>query len=135
MSRSGYCDDIEQWELIQWRGAVSSALRGKRGQEFLRELLAGLDAMPEKRLIANDLIREGEVCTLGVIGQTRGVDISTLDPEDSDHVAKVFDIAPAMAKEIVFMNDEFPVRTETPEQRWLRMRAWVAAQIREEEAA
>lgn len=52
MSRSGYadwCDD--NWAMIRWRGAVASAVRGKRGQAFLRELATTLDAMPEKRLI------------------------------------------------------------------------------------
>ena len=38
MSRSGYSDDLDNWDLIRWRGQVSSAIRGKRGQGFLREL-------------------------------------------------------------------------------------------------
>ncbi|ENQ7660184.1 hypothetical protein ACEQOL_006537 [Pseudomonas aeruginosa] len=38
MSRSGYCDDLDNWSLICWRGAVSSAIKGKRGQAFLIEL-------------------------------------------------------------------------------------------------
>jgi hypothetical protein len=46
MSRSGYSDDHSEWDLIRWRGAVASAIRGKRGQAFLRELLVALDAMP-----------------------------------------------------------------------------------------
>jgi hypothetical protein len=37
MSRSGYSDDLENWSLIRWRGAVASAIRGRRGQAFLRE--------------------------------------------------------------------------------------------------
>jgi len=43
MSRSGYVDngDIEQWDLIRWRGAVASAIRGKRGEE-LRAKIAEL---------------------------------------------------------------------------------------------
>lgn len=32
MSRSGYSEDLDMWDLIRWRGAVKSALRGKRGQ-------------------------------------------------------------------------------------------------------
>ena len=39
MSRSGYCDELEQSELAMWRGQVASAIRGKRGQAFLVELL------------------------------------------------------------------------------------------------
>lgn len=45
MSRSGYCDDGDygQWEMIMWRGAVTSAFRGKRGQAFLKEMLDSRD--------------------------------------------------------------------------------------------
>lgn len=58
MSRSGYSEDYDgdHWDLIRWRGAVASSIRGKRGQAFLREALAALDAMPEKKLITGDLI-------------------------------------------------------------------------------
>ena len=34
MSRSGYTDECDGWELVRWRGAVNSAIRGKRGQAF-----------------------------------------------------------------------------------------------------
>jgi hypothetical protein len=43
------------WSHIRWRGAVASAIRGGRGQAFLREMLAAMDAMPVKRLVANEL--------------------------------------------------------------------------------
>ncbi len=43
MSRSGYCDDgpsdqEEQWAMIRYAGQLASAKRGKRGQQFFREL-------------------------------------------------------------------------------------------------
>lgn len=128
MSRSGYSDDCDGWELIRWRGTVAKATKGARGQTLLRELLEALDAMPQQRLIEGELELNGEVCALGCIGQRRGVDMSDLEPEDSDAVAGVFNIAPALVKEIVFMNDE-GWYAETPEQRWTRMRSWVATQI------
>jgi hypothetical protein len=107
MSRSGYHDDCENnWGLICYRGAVNSAINGKRGQAFLRELLAALDAMPEKRLVTNELEADGEHCTLGVLGQARGIDMSTIDPEDPAQVSKAFGIAESMAREIVWENDE-----------------------------
>lgn len=108
MSRSGYTDDDgdDPLALGRWRGRVASALRGKRGQEFLRELAASLDAMPEKRLIAHELKTEGQFCTLGVLGDARGIDLAKLDPEDYDGVAEAFGIAPCMAQEIVYENDE-----------------------------
>lgn len=56
MSRSGYSYDIEDpRELGRWRAQVASATRGKRGQRLLLDLLAALDAMPEKRLVTGVL--------------------------------------------------------------------------------
>lgn len=104
MSRSGYSDDCEGLNL--WRGAVERALKGKRGQAFLKELAAAMDAMPEKRLIADELQADGGFCTIGVLGHARGLDMARIDPHDSDQVSKVFGIAPAMAREIVYENDE-----------------------------
>ena len=132
MSRSGYTDECEGWDLIRWRGAVRSATCGKRGQTLLRDLLATLDAMPVKRLIAGELEQEGEVCALGALGVARGLNLSTIDPDDPEVVAKTFNIAPALAQEIVFENDEGAWGKESPENRWVRVRAWVAQQIKEE---
>ena len=133
MSRSGYGEDCEQWDLIRWRGAVASAIRGKRGQAFLREMLAALDAMPEKRLIGHTLECDGDVCALGSVGRARGIAMSELDPEDRRNVAHVFGIAPAMAAEIVFENDEGCGywHLEDWEERWHRMRAWVVSNLKE----
>lgn len=127
MSRSGYDDDCDGWALVRWRGAVSSAMRGARGQALMRDLLGALDAMPEKRLIAESLEAGGEVCALGCLGRTKGIDVSQLNPENAEAVARTFDIAPALAREIVFVNDNR--WRETEEQRWIRMRAWVARKI------
>jgi hypothetical protein len=73
---------------------------------------------------------------------------------DADALAREFDIAPSMAAEIVYVNDEaddgrwqlgpyapdpwpdWPQYgrfvPETPEQRWARVRAWVAEQLHDE---
>lgn len=149
MSRAGYCDDgwdFEQWNYIMHRGAVTSAFRGKRGQLFLLELLAALDRMPVKRLIAHELVETDyvtcshwglheteSVCAIGAVGKRRGVDMSRLDPEDYHTVAGTFGVAEAMAREIVYINDEGGncYHTETPEQRYERIHAWVRSQIRE----
>ena len=116
MSRSGYSDDCEdQWGLIRWRGAVASAIRGKRGQQALREILAALDALPEKRLAAESLVTaDGEFCTLGALGRARGVDMAPIDPEDREAVAKAFGVAEALAAEIMYLNDE-----HTNDWKWL----------------
>lgn len=134
MSRSGYQDDLEQQDLAMWRGRVASAMRGKRGQRLLKDVLAALDAMPEKRLIAHELVADGEVCTLGAVGRTRGVvDLDKLDPEDHDTLAERFDVAPCLIQEIEYENDEGgPWNNgdgETPEQRFERVRKWIARHI------
>ena len=134
MSRSNYSDDMENgWALIRWRGAVASALNGARGQAFLRELLASLDALPDKKLIAGDLMAQsGEVCALGAVGVARAIPMDALDPEDASSVADTFGIAEAMSREIVWINDEAVAYSETPEARWQRVRKWVQQQIKKE---
>jgi hypothetical protein len=115
MSRSGYSEDCEtDWAWICWRGAVNSGINGKRGQKLLKELLVALDEMRDKKLIANDLVSDGQYCALGVVGKKRDINLNELDPQDSELVAKQFDISNALAREIVFMNDEGGFYSETP---------------------
>lgn len=161
MSRSGYSDDCEGLNL--WRGAVERSIRGKRGQAALKELAAAMDEMPNKVLAAESLVTEdGEFCTLGVLGQARGIDMNAIDPEDWDAVAAKFNLAPAMVREIVYENDEVlddykwvdvevygptrpferrvrSVRVTIPEEtlgplRWTRMRQWVKSNLIKEPA-
>jgi hypothetical protein len=130
MSRSGYSEDIDDnWSLICWRGAVASAIRGKRGQALLREAIAALDALPAPRLTRAELEANGEVCFLGAVGRTRGIDMTTLNPEDLASVTAAFDISGALAREIFWENDETQ-RQETPEERFDRMRRWAESNLR-----
>lgn len=162
MSRSGYNDDCDDNLAVgRWRGAVNSAMSGKRGQALLRELLEALDAMPDKRLFSGGFKRaDGEFCTLGVIGDKRGTKMDDLgDDEDGCDMRKVgerFGIAPAMAAEIMYHNDEYaadeyrwvdieicgPMRPwdrrvksvqvlneNHPQERWQAMRDWIASQL------
>lgn len=153
MSRSGYSDDCDSWALIRWRGAVASAIRGKRGQAFLSEVLAALDAMPVRELAADSLANHaGQFCTLGAVGAARGVELAKLEEQDRDVIAAAFGIPEALAAEIMFENDErerrvyverhgpprpgydpygigWDVRDATGAERWARMRKWVADQI------
>lgn len=128
MSRSGYHDDLDdEWALIRWRGAVASAIKGKRGQAFLREMIAALDALPEKCLVSQELATPaGEVCAMGAVCRARGVDVSEVDPDDYSTVAGVMGLSEAMVREIANENDE---RCLTPEQRWESMRKWAVAQL------
>lgn len=130
MSRSGYDDYIDDnWAVIQYRGQVASAMRGKRGQQFLSDLVKALDALPEKRLIAGDLEQDGCVCAIGSVGKMRGVEMVGLDPDDAETVASTFDIAHQLAREVVWENDEGGCWKETPERRWQRMRDWAERQL------
>ena len=124
MSRSGYVDDCEDPLVLgRWRAQVRSAMRGKRGQAFLRELADAMDAMPEKILIANELINEdGDCCAIGVVCKARGIDVSKIDHEDPKHVGNAVGIARQLAAEIEYENDEGWYGSETPEARWVRMR-------------
>lgn len=144
MSRSGYHDDFNDWSLICWRGAVVSALRGKRGQAFLKEMLVALKALPFHVLAKNELETSTPmslshwgmhpvetVCALGAVGKARGIDMSNLDPEDSATISHVFGIAEAMAREIVYINDECDYyNISSPEKRYYEMMDWIWNQIR-----
>lgn len=125
-----------------WRGNIARATRGRRGQRFFRELLAALDAMPEKRLIRGDLeTREGAVCALGALRKAKGLSLTAIRDSDWDELGEAFDVAPMLTQEVMYMNDEHRVydreayryiHDETAEQRWQRMRKWVAEQIQPE---
>lgn len=131
MSRSGYSYDCEN--LWLYRRSVDNALAGRRGQAFLQELLATLDAMPAKRLIVHELAVHGEACAIGSVGVARKLDMSEIDPDEPWEVAGAFGIATCMAQEIVYINDECGAASETPEKRWERVRKWVAEQIHAEQ--
>ena len=115
MSRSEYTDECDDDPLAhgRWRQAVKRALEGKRGQAMLRELVEALDAMEDKRLYPGSFATaDGEFCTLGALGARRGTKMDDLgDEDDCDTriVGQRFGIAPAMAAEIMYLNDEYAV--------------------------
>jgi hypothetical protein len=145
--------------------ARSRARSAARGQAFLRELLAALDAMPDKRLTTGELQADGDFCSLGVVGQARGLDLSKIDTENWEQLSREFGISEAMAREIMWENDESvddedwvdieihgPVRPHWPDygshtrsvrvhrgdgphRRWAYMRKWVSSQIKTQGAA
>lgn len=163
MSRSGYSDDYgddDPLALGRYRAQVNSAIRGKRGQALLRELLAALDAMPDKRLVAGELEAGGQFCALGVVGQARGLNLASIDTYDVESLGPKFNIAEQLAREIMWVNDDFvsnwryvdveicgPLRPwdgryatirvaneRAGEQRWREVRAWVEKHIAKEAA-
>lgn len=125
MSRSGYLYDLSNWDLIRWRGQVTSSIKGQRGQRLLKDLAEAMDSMSNKRLITDELKTVGgEYCALGTVGLRRGLDMDNIDPHNYEIVAEKFDITAQLAQEIVYQNDEVGYN-ETPEQRWQRIRDWV----------
>ena len=142
MSRSGYHEDSTEWSYICWRGAVTSAIRGERGQAFLIGLGQLMDEMPEKKLIKDSFVNDCGMCTLGVAANALNIQTDDLiikydyfsDDEsevDNKKLAERLNIAEAMAREIQYMNDEHGswLGEETPEKRWRRMREWVRENI------
>ena len=120
-----------------WRGAVSAAIKGKRGQAFIVEAICALDAMPSKRLITDSLQdpARGEFCTLGVVGASRGMDMVALKNVDPEEIGKAFGISKAMSAEIMFINDDYGEsegnNREKQERRWSRMRCWLESNLLE----
>lgn len=159
MSRSGYCDDYgddDPLALGRYRAQVASAIRGKRGQVLLHELLEALDAMPDKRLVAGELEADGQFCALGVVGKARGLNLASIDTYDVESLGPKFNIAEQLAREIMWVNDDHvrderwvwveicgPMRpweshkqqVSVPNEnagfeRWQTVRNWVAARLR-----
>lgn len=130
MSRSGYVDDME--DVLQYgrfRGVIASATRGKRGQQFFRDLITALDAMPVKELGADAMVDErGCDCALAALSRHRGGDPQRLDPENHEALGKEFNIASQLAQEVMFMNDDY---TRNASGRWLWVREWAQEQIKE----
>lgn len=58
----------------RWQGQLMSQIRGKKGQAFLRELLASLEAIPDKRLTEGAIAKDGCVCALGAVALKRRTD-------------------------------------------------------------
>jgi hypothetical protein len=114
MSRSGYTDDNDD-PLAQgrWRQVVKRSLEGARGQALLRELVEALDAMEDKRLYPGSFATaDGEFCALGALAAKRGTKTDDLGDDyecDTAQVGQRFGIAPAMAAEIMYLNDEYAV--------------------------
>ncbi|MBB5885428.1 hypothetical protein DYQ93_11630 [Xanthomonas sp. LMG 8992] len=144
MSRSGYTDDNDDpLAMGRWRAQVASAMRGARGQKLLRDLVAALDALPEKKLIAHAVEQNGCFCALGAVAALRGVDLGQpADPHDfrPSRAASALDIAEQLAQEVVYENDEageylFPYgESESPEHRWQRMRDWAVRHLQSPQA-
>jgi hypothetical protein len=140
---SRYCDsddyDWEPWMEGQAAGALRSAIRGSRGQRLLRDLIAGLDALPVPELAAGALEdpETGCVCALGAVRLQRGPEAVPLrfDPTDEDvdwrELAEPFDISETLANAVVSENEYGSKRNDeqSRRRRWLSVRAWAVGNL------
>ena len=144
-------EDLDALELGRWLGRVASAMRGRRGQAFLRKLEAALLALPQKRLIADAICQNGEVCMTGALilqqrldaGMSRDdamAEVSeayNFEDEDWDEDEAVAiiegecDVAYALAWEAIRINDDC---SGTPEQRYDYCLRWVRRHLRTRDA-
>lgn len=120
-----------------WQANCERSLRGKEGQAELRELRAALLALPEKRLIHQDLEDgQGGVCAIGAYGRHKGVDLSKFERDyDTDEVGIAGGMPRLVAWKVVEMNDVQFNRYMTPEQRYEKMLAWVESKLAERSPA
>jgi hypothetical protein len=142
-----------QWWL--WEANLQRNISGKAGQRSLRELRDALLALPEKKLIETRLADEqGHVCALGALAVKQRVERG--EPREKVLAAMASDSAPdeygmdiweaeqqtlaeakacgvkgPMAVTIAWENDFGPSSSETPEQRYARVLAWVEKRILE----
>ena len=146
MSRSGYVDnDPTPLEIGRAQGACLSALRGKRGQQLLKDGIAALETKSRKTLSAVTMDHDDCSCFLREVAKFRGIEAKDLNPwiyagyetpdEDGDwwmdfdcdewveNVAHVLNVAPALVREIVSWNDDVGYN-DTPQDRWKRMHRW-----------
>jgi hypothetical protein len=134
--RISYSDEEDypgQFEL--WQANCRRSMRGKQGQEELRELRAALLALADKRLIHGSLVdEEGEMCAIGAYAKHKGLDLQKFDSEDETDAVGIEAGMPALvAWKVVEMNDfEFAscsFQPISPEQRYTKMLAWVESQL------
>jgi hypothetical protein len=145
MSRHDYVEDYDDDNGWMYEGRRTVALFSAKGQAFLRELAAALDAMPVKELVLGALeYPSGAVCALGALGKARGIKMTDLHLDDAGQIAKAFGTCATMVREVEFENDEFDdveryasleeaeehEAGETGYVRWLRVRQWIDATLR-----
>jgi hypothetical protein len=153
--RIGYSDEEDfPGQFGLWQGNCQRSLHGKAGQVALRELESALLALPEKRLIAEQLQDDwGDVCAIGAVAMQRNAITEEMKADaeyDMERIGEDLGMPRLVAWKVVEQNDlqfngndlvllEGPYRWPaeqpyayvpiTPEQRYERMLAWVQSQI------
>jgi hypothetical protein len=141
MSRLYYEDDFDyRLEGLQ-QGWLKSAVRGQRGQQFLRDLVAALDALPTPELSCGALedAETGCCCAFGAVRRFRGPENVNLwfHPEEEDitpdDLANPFGVPQTLAWAVVQVNEEMnESNTEQGRRRrWAEVRAWAVSHLQE----
>lgn len=153
MRFEGDFDELFPGQTWLWEANVERNFSGRPGQRKLRELRDALLALPEKRLIETRLADEkGNVCALGALAVKHRVDqgeprervlaemaartssddgwVDTWEAEQGTLAeAEACGVKTPMAVTVAYENDCGPSSKETPEQRYVRVLAWVEKRI------
>lgn len=125
MSESEYSDA----HLGLYHANVERAIRGKRGQEFLRELKAALESLPKKALISGFMEHDDMVCALGAVGKARGMnDLERFNDSGTYALSKSLGITQTLATVIIYQND-YCAKMMMPNVRYDAMLYWVERNI------
>lgn len=142
MSRLLYNDDdcSPSEEGLQ-KGWFLSTIRGQRGQRFLRELVAALDALPTPELSSGALedAKTGCCCAFGAVRRLRGPENVKLwfHPEEEDmtpnHLAEPFGVSQTLAWAVVQANEDMNESNaeQARRHRWAEVRAWAVRHLQE----
>lgn len=140
-------------QAILWEANQERSLKSKRGQQALRRLEAALLALPEPKLVADEIkTADGLVCALGALAISEGyqgsMDLPQPPAEDASDeewdkwnahaddeygdsaiedamlaLAKSLDVPKLVAVAIIYENDD-SYGTQTPEARYSKVLKW-----------
>lgn len=153
-------DDRAEWlRSCAYVANTKRHMEGRLGQAFLWELYLTLTELPSRELVPDTMTdTHGGVCALGAVAARRGTPFAPEDvPEDPDGygdwefaegIAGTLAIKSMMAREVMEANDSeriaerdlpgpprhswdsSPVRYETDQERWARMRRWCVKRLK-----
>lgn len=144
--RINYSEDEDfNNQALLWEANQERCIRGRKGQAALYELEAALLALPEKRLITDELENAaGDVCAIGALARFKGKDNprvvydsgqptlanGEILPDEVEEAtldtARELGVPRLVALAVVRENDDdnyYPIAT-TPEQRYEKVLGW-----------
>jgi hypothetical protein len=134
-----YDDDSDPSQEGLAAGALRSAIRGKRGQRFIRDLVQALDALPLPELAAGALEDEetGCCCAFGAVRRFRGADAVPLwfhpmeEDMNPDNLVEPFNVSKTLAWSVVQANEDGMIGNDksTRRLRWKQVRDWAVRQL------